>query len=50
MNVMRLHGKIGKHEGIVFIKNFAGSSVWVVQLDMMNPNDLTKAKLTRQVK
>lgn len=50
MNVMRLYGKIGEHEGIVFVKNILGSAFWVVKLDPLNPNDPTKSTLVKQIK
>lgn len=49
MAVMRLHGKIGKTDGIVHIKNRSGSQVWIVALDTLSPNDITKARLKKQV-
>ena len=49
MNVMRLHGKFGDTQGIVFVKNKLGVSVWVVNLDVNSPNDVTKATLDRRL-
>lgn len=47
MNVIRLHGKIGDTQGIVHIRDCSGSHVWVVTLDTLDPNNVTKAKLLR---
>ena len=52
MNVMRLHGKIGERDGIVFIRNkydINESTVWRVTLDDKEPTNLNKAKLVYQI-
>lgn len=50
MKNIRLFGKIGESEGIVFMRSKLASQVWVVTLDKDEPTNLNKAKLKEQVR
>lgn len=53
MNVLKLHGKIGENEGIVFVRNkydINESTVWQVRFDKDEPTNLNKAELVFQIR
>ena len=53
MNVLKLHGKIGENEGIVFVRNkydINESTMWRVEFNKDEPTNLNKAKLVFQIR
>jgi hypothetical protein len=50
MKNIRLFGKLGENDGIVFMRTKLVNQIWIVTFDTVEPTNLSKAKLKEQLR